>query len=196
VTTAVLVAALVALAVAALLSLRRARRVADRIEDGLRSPEPGARGLALDLLEEEGVAAHAGALLDAVRSSCDPDMAQHVRALVQRFVWEPCDSDALRDLRRWAAEGPPSCPTETRTAAAGVLATRNGACGASAGNDPAGWLPGTLVPRIEEAIGESVHEVELRIGDKTYRSTPARSRPTEADGRGPGGRPITRGERG
>jgi hypothetical protein len=77
-------------------------RAKQRVRQLLHAPDPSARRSALDLVGNDGLSAHAGALVDLVRAETDPTVLDAVADLVGRNSWEPADQPRLIDLRLWA----------------------------------------------------------------------------------------------
>jgi hypothetical protein len=72
------------------------------VQQLLRAPDPSARRSALELVGNDGLAAHAGALVELVRHETDPAVLDAVADLVARNSWEPADQPRLVELRLWA----------------------------------------------------------------------------------------------
>ncbi|HVT78602.1 MAG TPA: hypothetical protein VHD87_16300 [Acidimicrobiales bacterium] len=160
-------AALVAAAVVWRAAVRlRARR---RVRQLLRAPEASARRSALDLLGNDGLSAHANALVDLVAHEHDPSVLDAVADLVARNSWEPADQPRLIELRLWARGRLSAQQTQTAPLAP-ARSPRPQPEPAPAPHDeprPLRLDGDPLLRRLERALGERVLAVRIQRPDGT-----------------------------
>jgi len=145
--TVLVVGALALLVLAGLLHARRTRRSVYVVRRRLGAVEPADRLAALDLIERDGVALHAGALYKAALAEQHPAVIDAMATVVRRALWEPGQSPEVIALRRWATRIP-------------AEAIDPGRLGEAVGADEP-----DLVTSLEAMLGERLVQFRMRGGD-------------------------------